>query len=289
MKGEKMERRSSFGNMVRKKFSNITNSLPQPKSPVISEKSPLDSASAKEYIDNLVKEKMVLAKIVHEKNKVIELSGIEIQKLRTSLLMMRLHNWNLAQSNSQMLTVGGVLDSELFYDNSVDINSLGELTSCELYLFQELSLGREKLKAQQHDLVCKEALLKAKDLELKESEMVGRENEFRKDSKSYNANRSKSSKTRSLGGSPLSQPHADKQAVGSNRRCSRRRSASSRIQHQEPADIFYDIDYNTTFPIAMRSNSSNHERLPSSSFGEAIQFAKQPKVQFYKERQLKSR
>ncbi|XP_075504220.1 uncharacterized protein LOC142541616 isoform X2 [Primulina tabacum] len=228
MKGEKMDRRSSFGNMVRNKFSNITNSLPQPKPPVISEKSPLDSASAKEYIDHLVKEKMVLAKIVQEKIKVLELSGIEIQKLRTSLLMMRLHNWNLAQSNSQMLTA--------------------------------LSLGREKLKAQQHDLVCKEALLKAKDLELKESEMVRRENEFRKDRKSYNANRSKSSKTQSFGSSPLSQPHADKQAVGSNRRCSRRRSASSGIQHQEPADILYDIDYNTTFPFPMLSNSSNHER-----------------------------
>ncbi|XP_075504219.1 uncharacterized protein LOC142541616 isoform X1 [Primulina tabacum] len=259
MKGEKMDRRSSFGNMVRNKFSNITNSLPQPKPPVISEKSPLDSASAKEYIDHLVKEKMVLAKIVQEKmyfhfffilsprgrvcvtqtffifvnlilvnSKVLELSGIEIQKLRTSLLMMRLHNWNLAQSNSQMLTA--------------------------------LSLGREKLKAQQHDLVCKEALLKAKDLELKESEMVRRENEFRKDRKSYNANRSKSSKTQSFGSSPLSQPHADKQAVGSNRRCSRRRSASSGIQHQEPADILYDIDYNTTFPFPMLSNSSNHER-----------------------------
>ncbi|XP_073049175.1 SHUGOSHIN 1-like [Primulina eburnea] len=222
MKVEKMDRRSSFGNMVRKKFSNITNSLPQPKPPVISEKSPLDSASAKEYIDHLVKEKMVLAKIVHEKNKVLELSGIEIQKLRTSLLMMRLHNWNLAQSNSQMLT--------------------------------ELSLGREKLKAQQHDLVCKEALLKAKDLELKESETVGRENEFRKHRKSYNANRSMSSKsTQSLGGSPLSQPHAGhKQAVGSNRRCPRRRSASSGIQHEEPADILYDIDYNSQHHVSYR-------------------------------------
>lgn len=51
-----MAKRSSFGSIMRKKLSDITNALPQPKSPAISEKqSPEDASSAREYIDNLTK------------------------------------------------------------------------------------------------------------------------------------------------------------------------------------------------------------------------------------------
>ena len=56
MKGDKMAKRSSFGSMVRRRLSDITNSLPQPKSPAFPEKHFLsDNASANQHIDYLVK------------------------------------------------------------------------------------------------------------------------------------------------------------------------------------------------------------------------------------------
>ncbi|PON66477.1 Shugoshin, C-terminal [Parasponia andersonii] len=75
---------------------------------------------------------MALIKLVAERNKIIELTGAELQKLRVGLQKLQLQNWNLAQSNSKMLA--------------------------------ELNLGRERVKALQHELSCKDALLKTKKL-----------------------------------------------------------------------------------------------------------------------------
>ncbi|CAI9782115.1 unnamed protein product [Fraxinus pennsylvanica] len=54
-KGDKMAKMSSFANMVRRRLSDITNSLPNPKSPAFVEKLPSDTASGKDYIDHFVK------------------------------------------------------------------------------------------------------------------------------------------------------------------------------------------------------------------------------------------
>ncbi|CAA2969735.1 SHUGOSHIN 2-like [Olea europaea subsp. europaea] len=54
MKGDKMAKRSSFGNMVRR-LSNITNSLLNLKSHATVKKLPSDSASGKDFIDQLGK------------------------------------------------------------------------------------------------------------------------------------------------------------------------------------------------------------------------------------------
>ncbi|KAF5937678.1 hypothetical protein HYC85_025184 [Camellia sinensis] len=103
MKGNRMAKRSSFGSIVRKRLSDITNSIPQPKSPIPHKKvSPPDS-SAKECIDHLVKENIALTKLVADKNQIIEFTGIELQKMRINLQKMQLQNWNLAQSNSHIL------------------------------------------------------------------------------------------------------------------------------------------------------------------------------------------
>ncbi|KAK4356436.1 hypothetical protein RND71_025407 [Anisodus tanguticus] len=105
MKGDRMAKRSSFGSIVRKRLSDITNSLPQTqqKSPIDVDKVSPDVSSMKDYINHLAKENVALVKIVQEKNKIIELSGNELQKMRIHLQKMQLQNWNLAQSNSHML------------------------------------------------------------------------------------------------------------------------------------------------------------------------------------------
>ncbi|KAF8672681.1 hypothetical protein HU200_049376 [Digitaria exilis] len=67
---------------------------------------------------------------------IIQLSGAEIQKLRDDIQKLRLANREIAQANSQMTA--------------------------------EINLGRNRLKALQHDLACSRAALKAKTSELED-------------------------------------------------------------------------------------------------------------------------
>ncbi|KAK1384322.1 hypothetical protein POM88_022057 [Heracleum sosnowskyi] len=102
------------------------------------EKSQFIPASTKEYIDKLKKENMTLMKLLADRNKIIELSGIELHKLRVSVHKLQQKNLQLAQSNSQMLS--------------------------------ELTVDKDRLKLLQHELGCKNSLLVAKGLELKEKD-----------------------------------------------------------------------------------------------------------------------
>ncbi|XP_062200972.1 shugoshin-1-like [Phragmites australis] len=81
-------------------------------------------------VGQLVKENADLVKLLEERDDIIQLSGTEIEKLR-------LANWELARANSQMMA--------------------------------ELNLGRNKLKALQHELACSRATLKAKTSELEDA------------------------------------------------------------------------------------------------------------------------
>ncbi|KAH0715394.1 hypothetical protein KY290_008366 [Solanum tuberosum] len=226
MKGDRMAKRSSFGSIVRKRLSDITNSLPQTqqKSPIDVDKVSPDVSSMKDYINHLAKENVALVKIVQEKNKIIELSGLELQKMRIHLQKMQLQNWNLAQSNSHMLA--------------------------------ELNLSRDKMKSLQHELVCKEVLLKSRKLEelqeqeqqkdqptndLQDEEFMDIDSQLNKHSKPKNGNRrQRATRSQSMGHSTTSQQAAEKEAAENKRRCLRRKSTNSKIQQPEPAaeDLF---------------------------------------------------
>ncbi|KAL6499774.1 hypothetical protein OROGR_027684 [Orobanche gracilis] len=224
MKGDKIARRSSFGNMVRRRLSDITNYQPQPKSASFPENKPPDSTPTKGCIDHLVKEKMALVKLIQEKNKIIELSGMEIQNLRTCLQKMQLQNWHFAQSNSHMLA--------------------------------ELNMGRERLKALHHEVACKEALLKTKNSLRKGKEKVnGQQTEFQEreaiteepgnneDTKCCSAGRRpRGSRSRSLGNSKINQQPSEKEAVVSKRRCLRRQSSGSKLGDDEGTDNMFEIN-----------------------------------------------
>ncbi|EOY18841.1 Shugoshin C terminus, putative isoform 4, partial [Theobroma cacao] len=131
LRGEDMENQSSIGNAPRKGLSDITNLQQQPI--VVSQGAKLllqpASLRSKDYIDKLQKENMMLMKVLADRNKVMELSGIELQKLRTNLEKFQQQNLLLAQANSQMLA--------------------------------ELNSGKDRLKALKHELGCKNAVLKA--------------------------------------------------------------------------------------------------------------------------------
>ncbi|CAN4119410.1 unnamed protein product [Withania somnifera] len=218
MKGDRMAKRSSFGSIVRKRLSDITNSLPQTqqKSPIYVEKVSPDVTSMKDYINHLAKENVALVKIVQEKNRIIELSGLDLQKMRIHLQKMQLQNWNLAQSNSQMLA--------------------------------ELNLNREKMKSLQHELVCKEVLLKSRNLveeheqqkdqpknDFQDEEFMDINSQLNKHSKPRNGNRRQcATRSQFMGNSTISQ------AAENKRQCLRRKSTYSKVQHPEPAaeDLF---------------------------------------------------
>ncbi|KAF7126744.1 hypothetical protein RHSIM_Rhsim11G0027700 [Rhododendron simsii] len=223
LKGERMAKRSSFGigSVVRKRLSDITNSIPQPKSPFPNKKlSPTDS-SAKEHIDHLVKENIALAKLIADKNKIIEFTGIELQKMRVSLQKMQMQNWNLAQSNSHMLA--------------------------------ELNLGKDKLKALQHEIMCKDAVIKAKNLELEGKAQVNNNQKNCSQEVEEVAGKHKADDTaklckrrpprsQSMGPSTTSQQVAEKEASESKRRCLRRQSARFISQPHEPTDNLFEIE-----------------------------------------------
>ncbi|KAL3838273.1 hypothetical protein ACJIZ3_022864 [Penstemon smallii] len=121
---------------VRRKLADISN-LPQKQRLLIQEeKSQSIPTNTKEYIDQLQKEHMALVKMLAQRNKIIEQSGIELDRLRVNLLKLKEQNHQLALQNSQMLA---------------DLNS-----------------GKDRLKALQHELGCKNGLLKARKLELED-------------------------------------------------------------------------------------------------------------------------
>ncbi|XP_028808177.1 shugoshin-1-like isoform X3 [Neltuma alba] len=118
----------SIAKLVRKKLSDITNAQMQPKLHNQAEK-PAD----KNCNEELLKEKATLMQLLAERDKIIELTGAELLRLRANVENLKQQNWNLAQSNSQILA--------------------------------ELNLGRETMKALQHEMLCKAALLRGKNSE----------------------------------------------------------------------------------------------------------------------------
>ncbi|XP_060202775.1 SHUGOSHIN 2-like [Lycium barbarum] len=129
--------KASLGNnATRKKLADISNIPEEMRFTSQNEKAERSSVCSKEFLDKLQKENMALMKIVAEKNKIIELAGAEIQKMRINLQQMQKKNHELAQSNSQMLA--------------------------------ELNSAKDRLKAVQHELGCKNGLIKAKKLEAEE-------------------------------------------------------------------------------------------------------------------------
>ncbi|XP_057470789.1 SHUGOSHIN 1-like isoform X1 [Actinidia eriantha] len=220
----------SFGSAGRKSLGNISNLPQRPKPSIQLDKEQLVSNTIKEYIDQLQKENMTLMKLLADRNKIVELSGIELQKLRVGLQKVQQQNLQLAQANSQMLV--------------------------------ELNSSKDRLKALHHELGCKNGLLKAKEMEVegkakirkcqkvdnqvgtsKSDKAVGSSEADRAENKACNTKRKKQSK--SLGPSTLRQVPLKEKNENKSRVCSRRQSA--RFKSEEPestGDVFGMHDAN---------------------------------------------
>ncbi|KAG9139773.1 hypothetical protein Leryth_021382 [Lithospermum erythrorhizon] len=120
----------SSGNVARKTLADISN---LPVQQLVRDGKP-HSTNTKDY-EQLMKEKMQLMKILADRQKIIEVTGIELQKLRINQQKLQEQNKQLAQSNSHLLA--------------------------------EINANTEKVRALNHDLGCKNGLLKALQQELK--------------------------------------------------------------------------------------------------------------------------
>ncbi|GMG98783.1 hypothetical protein Nepgr_000623 [Nepenthes gracilis] len=246
-----MVKRSSFGNIVRKRLSDITNLHSYCKSPAKYENATATDSSTKNDIDRLFKENLSLLQHLQEKNKLVELSGLELRKLRISLQKIQLQNWHLAQTNSHILA--------------------------------ELNLGKEKLKDLQHELACKDALLKAKTSELEDKEKIlcpktgsqegepecaeqqaGNHLKQNNDNKKpSNYNKRRPTRSRSMGDSAASQTIMEKEMAENKRRCLRRQSATARTKScEELHDELFET--NANFLVSQPINEPRHEKTRSS-------------------------
>ncbi|GMI90366.1 SHUGOSHIN 2 [Hibiscus trionum] len=243
-----MENRSLISNAPRKGLSDITNLQHHPKVLTQDDKLLQQPASlkSKDYIAKLQQENMMLMKVLADRNKVIELSAIELQKLRINLEKFQQQNLQLAQANSQMLS--------------------------------ELNSGKDRLKALRHELGCKNAVLEAIKSE-EGTNRYGKAGEFLKEdgdykpcnrnrcgkageslkeangeNKSCNTNRRRQSK--SLCPSNI-KPVEDKERVENKRVCLRRQSTRFKPQESEKTEDVFEVD-NTNFLVSSPCDDKVH-------------------------------
>ncbi|MCL7038789.1 hypothetical protein MKW94_013100, partial [Papaver nudicaule] len=125
MNGDKVLKQQPLGS---KRLSDITNSL---SSPTQDEKQKLvGTCSERDYIEQLLKENVALRKLIAERN---AMAGIEIKKMRETMQKLQQQNWHLAQANSKLL--------------------------------MEVNIGKDRLKAMQHELGCRNAMVKSLQLQ----------------------------------------------------------------------------------------------------------------------------
>ncbi|KAL4556639.1 hypothetical protein LXL04_034793 [Taraxacum kok-saghyz] len=196
----------STGPSGRKMLADISNMQRKNNTIIQDKKSLPNSASQKDYIEQLQKENTALKKLLADKSKIIDLSGNELHKLRVNLQKMQQQNLQLAKSNSQILA--------------------------------ELNSGKDRLKDLQHQLGCKNGIIIARQLELegKRKTKTCQTNDIKKVKVSENEekgvcidNTSRRQKSKSLGPSVGN-------GVGDNRSIKgRRQSARSKRDVDLPA------------------------------------------------------
>lgn len=241
-----------FGSAERKRLANRTN-MQRPRMSTLDEKSQFIPASTKEYIDRLKKGNMTLMKLMADRNKIIELSGIELHKLRVSVQKLQQQNHQLAQSNSQMLV--------------------------------ELTVDKDRLKLLQHELGCKNALLVAKGLKIKEKDETLPSQKVDEEVKVHNEkldssqasrdnvkpiNISRRQLSKSLGPSTVKESK-DKKA-DNKRQCVRRQSARLKSQEPESADGLSEVEPNSLALGPLHNDGMEEDSSKSSTV--AIQVEK---------------
>ncbi|XP_062091969.1 SHUGOSHIN 2-like isoform X3 [Humulus lupulus] len=197
---------SADGSAQRKKLADISN-LQRRFNPTNQDAKPKRTTiTAKEYVEKLHKENTELVKLLADRNKLIELSAAEIQKLRISIQKVQLQNMQLAQTNSQMLA--------------------------------ELNSSKDRLKLLQHELGCKNGLLEARKFEGKRKRVTCEDNDDEVGS-TYQDGESLQvvqEKEPTLAPPPAVKEVCAKEKANNKRRCSRRLSARFKSKELEETE-----------------------------------------------------
>ncbi|XVF23504.1 hypothetical protein REPUB_Repub13aG0044300 [Reevesia pubescens] len=227
MKGNDMENGYLICNASRKGLGDITNLQQQPA-----------SLRNKDLIDKLQQENMMLMKVLADRNKVIELSGIELQKLRINLEKFQQQNKQLTQTNSQMLALKA-LKHELGCKNAVVKALKSEVGT------NKCAKAGESLKEDGEDKPCDMHRCRKAGESLKEEDV---------ENKLCNTNRRRQSK--SLCPSNTKSVQA-KDGVDNKRVCLRRQSARFKAQEPETNEDVFEVD-DTKF-LASSCDDKVHE------------------------------
>ena len=248
-KREKMVK-GSFGNTPRKRLADISNFQEKKSKPTTQVEKPLTiPPTTKEYIEHLHQENMALAKLLADRNKIIEVTGIELQKLRISLQKLQQQNLQLAQANSQMLA--------------------------------ELNSGKDRLRVLHHELGCKNSILQVRNSELEEKakkktykktgnqvgtikcEEAGESlQEDKSDDKPCTTKR-RQSKNQSIV-SPSSSKQVQEKDKAENKKLQSRRQSTRFISvKSEPTEDLFEID-DAKFPASQLHDDPMHDNCPTS-------------------------
>ncbi|KAH9700363.1 Shugoshin [Citrus sinensis] len=117
-----------------------------------------------------------------------------------------------------------------------------------------------KVKALQHELVCKDALIKAKSIVKEEGEKVIEEcvPKANENVKTCERNRRRSTRCKSMGPSTTRQKVAEKENVENKRRCVRRQSARFKSQERAPTENLFEIE-DSKLPATQPLDDPMHE------------------------------
>ncbi|KAF7823339.1 Shugoshin 2 [Senna tora] len=257
----------SIGSIMRKKLSDITNSQTQTKLPTLEDGSFEDFPTTKDSIEQLLKERGTLLQLLGERNKMIELSGVEMQKLRANFQKLQLQNWNLAQSNSHMQA--------------------------------EINLGRERIRALQHEILCRDALIRGTNLEVEGKVEMKNENNIplsqeveeratlpspksSNEEKNRNGKKRRNMRSKSTG-STTSTKDTTKNKVAEKRPRLRRHSSRYTTQeHEALEDLFELEDFKNSVTEEEEENFGLRNEGSGSALGRPSRKAAE-KVQTYKE------
>ncbi|XP_015057022.1 SHUGOSHIN 2 isoform X2 [Solanum pennellii] len=208
-------------NSPRKKLADISN-LPLRKRLSRQDKTPEHiPAASKEYLERIQKENMALMKMLAERNKIIEITGVEMQKLRINVRKMQQQNQLLAQANTKMLA--------------------------------ELNSNKDRVKALQHELGCIKGVLNVRKSEAEVKPMKCEEAgdlSLRKGDAEKARNLKKRPQSKSMGSSEQVQCE-DKTA--NKRSCVRRQSARFKPEALKLSEDSFEVQDN----CALHSSTSD--------------------------------
>ncbi|EEE57987.1 hypothetical protein OsJ_08740 [Oryza sativa Japonica Group] len=174
-------------------------------------------------IADVLKENAKLRHLLAERNKVIEVSRVELQKIRLALQAMQQKNLQLVQANSQM--------------------------------FAEINQGKDRIKLLQHELACTIAVLKVKGSELEKMSKTSNNQQNRAKILAKSESCEVTMDTNTVQHS--CRPHVEYNGsshVDDPRKTRRRRSARLNPGSFEVAEICDKLHEDATVPSAPSSN-----------------------------------